>query len=178
MINVNRGLIKWTGRAIVALAFCIGGLFTHGLYAQTVAAANQPDAATTKDSSAPVKKSSMPAMSAFRNVSIGMPADKVKESWGKAKIEDKDGFLFELSDSETAQVRIGPDGKVMTIAVTFAGGKGAPTLTEVFGEGAAADSSQNGTVYKMVRYPDAGYWVSYFVGSGENAITTLTIQKL
>lgn len=178
MINVNRGFIKWTGRAVVAVAFCVAGLFTHGVYAQTVAVANQPAAVTTKDSSAPAKKSSMPAMTAFRNVSIGMSADEVKESWGKAKIEDKDGFLYELSDSETAQVRIGPDQKVMTIAITFADGKGAPTLTEVFGEGAAADNSQNGTVYKMVRYPDAGYWVSYFVGSGENAITTLTIQKL
>lgn len=178
MVTVKPVYFNWIRNIIATCALCACGLLTQSVSGQTVAVANPPAAAPTKSPSDPAKKSSLPAMTAFRQVSIGLAADKVKDLWGKAKVEDKDGFLFELSDSETAQVRIGPDQKVTAIAITFANSKGAPTLTEVFGEGAAPDSSQNGTVYKMVRYPDAGFWVSYFAGSGDNAITTLTIQKL
>ena len=178
MITAELGKFGWLGKFAAVVALCVSGLFAVGANGQTVAVANQPASLTTKDPTPPAKKTSLPAMTEFRKVSIGLPADKVKELWGKAKVEDKDGFLFELSDSETAQVRLGPDQKVTAIAITFTGSKNAPTLVEVFGEGAKPDNSQNGTVYKMVRYPDAGYWVSYFAGSGDNAVTTLTIQKL
>ena len=121
---------------------------------------------------------SMPVLKEYKQLAIGMTADDVEEKWGKAKVKDKDGFLYELTDSQTAQVRIDPEKKVSAIAIMFMKKAEAPSLVEIFGEGAKPDTEQNGTVYKLVRYPQAGYWISYYAGAGDDAMATLTIQKL
>lgn len=126
--------------------------------------------ATNQAGTAPMKE--------YRKVGIGMSADDVESAWGEPKVKDDSGFLYNLSDSETAQIEVGPEKKVTAIAIMFKNGKGAPSLAEVFGAGATADRQPNGTLYKMVRYEGAGYWVSYYEGSGDNAVTTVTIRKL
>ena len=169
---------KLSRRAILALAFCLVCGFAINAAAQTVSEQSQATAVNVEKTRVATKSTPTPVMTDFQKVAIGATADSVEDLWGRPKVKDSDGFLYELSNSETAQIRIGPDKKVTLIAVTFADGKGAPTLTEVFGEGATPDSNQNGTVYKMVRYPEAGYLITYYAGSGDKAMTTLTIQKL
>ena len=143
-------------------------------YSQTVAD-GRPKAAdeqviTSPASTAPMKE--------YRKVALGMSPEDVESIWGEPKIKDESGFLYNLSDSEMAQIEVGPQKKVTAIAIMFEGGKGAPSLADVFGPGATAERQQNGSVYKMVRYKDAGYWLSYSAGSGDNALTTITIRKL
>lgn len=121
---------------------------------------------------------SMPVLKEYKQLAIGMTADDVEEKWGKPKVHDKDGYLYEFSDTQTAQVRIDPEKKVSAIAVMFMKKGEAPSLVEIFGEGAKPDTEQNGTIYKLVRYPEAGYWISYYAGAGDDGMTTLTIQKL
>ena len=60
--------------------------------------------------------------------------------------------------------------------VTYTGTNGAPTPVEVFGEDAAAGA--DGAVSKMVRYDDAGFWVSYNRIAGDNPYVIVTIQKI
>jgi hypothetical protein len=36
----------------------------------------------------------------------------------------------------------------------------------------------NGSMYQLVRYPDAGYWVSYNRTAGDKPIVTITMQKM
>ena len=128
---------------------------------------------------APAKRAgSGAAFAEYRKVVIGTEASAIKEMWGDPKIEDADGFLYELSESEMAQIVIGPDKKVKAISITYADGKGAPAFGEVFGDGVKPEKKENGTVYRMVRYPEAGYWVSYYAGSGDKPSVTVTIQKL
>lgn len=159
---------------LVAIGFALMLALAPAADAQAVAdirpKAADKQATTNQAATAPMKE--------FRKVGIGMSADDVESAWGEPKVKDDSGFLYNLSDSETAQIEVGPEKKVTAIAIMFKNGKGAPSLAEVFGAGATADREQNGTVYKMVRYPDAGYWLSYYAGSGENAVTTITIRRL
>ena len=158
--------------------FVVGFAFMFALalstYAQAVADNRQkaPDEQVTKS------QATTTPMKEYRKVSIGMAADEVESAWGEPKIKDESGFLYNLSDHETAQIEVGPDKKVTAIAIMYKEGEGAPSLAEVFGAGATADRQPNGTIYKMVRYADAGYWISYYEGSGDNAVTTVTIRKL
>jgi hypothetical protein len=162
----------------VVSRFAVGFTFLLALapasYAQAIAD-NRPKAG---DDNATAVQTATAPMKEFRKVGIGMSADDVESAWGDPKVKDESGFLFNLSDSETAQVELGPEKKVTAIAITFKDGKGAPSLAEVFGAGATADRQANGTLYKMVRYKDAGYWISYYEASGDNAATTVTIRKL
>ncbi|PYT01741.1 MAG: hypothetical protein DMF63_02540 [Acidobacteria bacterium] len=138
-------------------------------------AAGHPKPAETQANTGAVSPA---PMREYHALSLGMSPDDVEALWGKPKIKDEGGFLYNRSDSEMAQIEIGSDKKVSAIAVMFQGGKGAPSLTDVFGAGATADPRQNGTVYKMVRYPEAGYWVSYSATPGENGVTIITLRKL
>lgn len=119
-----------------------------------------------------------PFLKEYRNMTIGAEANKLRENWGKPKMEYSDGFLYELSDSETVQIVISLEKEITTIAVTFIDGKDAPAFADVFGDGIMPEKRENGSVYKMVRYPDAGYWVAYSAGPGENASVSVTMQKL
>lgn len=163
--------------AVAEFAFCFAfGLFAlaPATHAQTVAVSRPTpaDNQVTQSPAAPATEK------VFRNVALGMSPDDVESLLGDPKIKDERGFLYNLSDSETAQIEIGPEKKVTAVAFMFANGKGAPSLAEVFGAGVTADPQPNGTIYKMVRYEDAGFWISYYAGSGGNAVTTVTIRKL
>ena len=111
-------------------------------------------------------------------MTIGVAVDTLRDTWGKPANEYSDGLFYELSDSETVQIVIGPEKKITAIAITFIKGKGAPSFADVFGEGVTPEKRENGSVYRMVRYPDAGYWVAYYAGPAENADVSLTMQKL
>jgi len=81
-----------------------------------------------------------------------------------------------LSDYETVQIFY--EGNAVTaISIDFAGDlKNAPSSREVLGEEVPA--KPDGGVYKLVRYPKAGYWVSYSRTGGSNPIVSITIQKI
>jgi hypothetical protein len=44
--------------------------------------------------------------------------------------------------------------------------------------GSDFETKPDGSKYKLVRYPKAGYWVSYSKTAGDTPIITVTIQKL
>jgi|GEM_PF-2774450 len=164
------------GSFTLAAVFC-ATCFMTAATAQTANNNSQTSALTVVSENKANSVARTPALKEFRKVVIGMPADAVREAWGKPKIEDAQGFLYEPSDSETVQIALDREKKVAAIAAMFAGGKGAPSIADVFGPGVQPQKQENGSVYHMVRYPEAGYWVSYSAGAGENATVILTIQK-
>jgi hypothetical protein len=167
-------IVGWTKASCLAVALIAGSAIAAN--GQAANAENQVAGLTPGKASAP--KVAGPAMKEFRSVAIGMSDDDVRSVWGKPKVGDETGYVFELSDDETAQISIGPDKKVTAISVTFEDGRGAPSLTDVFGEDVSVDPADGGKIYKLVRYPQAGYWVAYYAGPGEHPTVTLTFQKL
>lgn len=120
----------------------------------------------------------MPVLTNYKEIKIGMTADEVKEKLGKAKIEDKDGFYYEFRD-ESAQIVLDADKKVRVISITYPGdNKNAPKFEDVFGKDATIEAQPEGRIYKLVRYPEAGFWVAYDRTAGENPIVTVTMQKM
>ncbi len=128
-------------------------------------------------------KSSMPAdkpiLTNYKSVKIGTTRDEVREKLGKPKIDDPDGFYYEISDNEFAQLRTDQDKKVRLISVTYSGeNKNAPKMVDIFGSEIIAESKPDGSVYRLVRYPQAGYWVAYSRSAGEHPTVTVTMQKM
>ena len=118
-----------------------------------------------------------PRTTEYRSIKIGTTADDVREKLGKAEILDKDGFYYRFSNDEFAQIRVDPRDKVRLIAVTYSGEK-APKFTNVFGDEIKIGAEPDGSIYKLVGYPDAGYWVTYSRSAGEKPTITLTMQGL
>lgn len=118
-----------------------------------------------------------PVYSAYRGIKIGMTADEVRNTVDhlKEKGDTQDFFVF--SDAETAQVFYDKDHRVIAVSIDYLGNdSGAPTPEQVLGQTVRAKA--DGSVYALVRYPDARYWVSYNRTPGDNATVTITMQQM
>jgi outer membrane protein assembly factor BamE (lipoprotein component of BamABCDE complex) len=123
-------------------------------------------------------KKNLPLWQSYKSVAIGMPAAEVREKLGAPKLDDADGFFYVFSDTETAQIMFDAEKKVSVISVVYAAEHAtSPTFADVFGKTEALTAKPDGSIYKMVRYPDAGYWISYSRMAGETAMVTITIRK-
>ena len=117
-----------------------------------------------------------PVFHDYRGVQIGWLADEVRKKLGSPanKGDEQDFYIF--GEKETAQV-LYDKGQVTAISVDFMNGaKEAITPQQVFGSD--FDAKPDGSKYKLVRYPKAGYWVSYSRTAGDTPIITVTIQRL
>ena len=148
-----------TGASLVVISFAIAG---------------------TSQAQTPQKRASLapeadPVFHDYRGVKIGWLADEVRKKLGSPanKGDEQDFYMF--GEKETAQV-LYDKGQVTAISVDFMNGaKEIITPQQVFGTD--IDAKPDGSKYKLVRYPKAGYWVSYSRTAGDSPIITVTIQK-
>ncbi len=119
-----------------------------------------------------------PVFHDYKGVEIGWLADDVRKKLGAPANEGEEQDYYVFGEKETAQVLYDKaTRKVTAISVDFlSGATGVITPQQVFGADIVA--KPDGSKYKLVRYPKAGYWVSYSRTAGETPIVTVTIQKL
>jgi hypothetical protein len=118
-----------------------------------------------------------PLFSEYRSVRIGMTAEEVRKALNNPndKSDEQDFFVF--SDNESAQVFYDKSHKVFAISVNFLkDARELPTAKAVFGSDIAP--KPDGSIYKMVRYPKSGCWVSFSRTAGDSPLTTVTVQKI
>ena len=117
-----------------------------------------------------------PPFHEYKGVRIGMAADEARRLLGKPTDHDDKQEVFAVSDEESCQVYYDEAKKVSAVSITFFGNKSVPTAKTVFG--ADAEPKQDGSIHKLIRFPKAGYWVSYTRTSGDAPMTIIAIQKL
>lgn len=114
-------------------------------------------------------------MTDYKGVRIGMTADEAHAKLGKGlKVDEQEFYVF--SDRETAQLVFDDSNKVTGISVDYLGGVGAPDYRTVVGPD--INVKPDGSMYKMVRYDNLGFWVSYNRTADSSVImVSITIQK-
>jgi hypothetical protein len=163
MTRILRSSKFWLLTALlVVISFALAGV----ALAQTPQ--KRPHAATEED----------PVFQEYRGVKIGWVADEVRKKLGNPANKSDEQDYFEFSDKEKASVYYDKATKQVTaISVDFIGaGTGVITPQQVFG--ADFEGKTDGSKSKLVRYPKAGYWVSYSRTAGDNPIISVTMQKM
>ena len=118
-----------------------------------------------------------PVFSDFKGVRIGMTADEARKKLGSPRTKSAEEDFYVFNDTQAVQVCYDKGGTVTTISIDFMSGASAiPAAKDVLGT--EADTRADGSAYKMMRYPKAGYWVSYSRTAGKEATTTIMIQKI
>jgi hypothetical protein len=119
-----------------------------------------------------------PVLVDYRGVQIGWLADEVRKKLGNPIDKSEEQDLFVFNEKETAQVYYDKATKKVTaISVDFqSGANGVFTPQQVFG--AEIEAKSDGSKYKLVRYPKAGYWISYSRTAGDTPMVSITIQKM
>jgi hypothetical protein len=147
------------------------------LLAITLLLSNVAVAQTTRTSPG-AGKDDGPVFHEYRGIQIGWLADDVRKKLGNPAVkgDEQDYFLF--GEKERAQILYDKKtGMVTTISVDF--NSDAPdviTPQQVFG--GDVETKADGSKHKLVRYPKAGFWVSYSRTAGDTPIITVTLQKM
>lgn len=130
----------------------------------------------TAKTGAPAEEIEKPVYRDYKGVGLGMSADEVRGKLGdpQEKSDAQDFYVF--SEKETAQFYYDNAKKVKAVSIDYVGGTGAPDYKTVIG--ADIEAKADGSMYKLVRYPSAGYWVSYNRTANPSPIITVTMQKI
>ena len=113
----------------------------------------------------------------YRGVQLGMTAAQVTQKLGAPKETSNWEDYFVFSDAESAQVFYDAEHKVRAVSVNYLGeNSGAPTPEQIFGT--PAEVRPDGSIYKMVRYPQAGYFIVYTRTAGDAPLVSVAMQKI
>jgi len=133
--------------------------------------------AQTQKTSASSGDDDAPLFHEYRSVKIGMTTEEVRKKLNNPSDKSDEQDFFTFSDNESAQVFYDKSHKVFAISVNFlSGSRDLPTAKAIFGSDITA--KPDGSMYKMVRYPKAGCWVSFSRTAGDSPLTTITLQKI
>jgi hypothetical protein len=130
-------------------------------------------AALAAQTPTPTKDKIEPLFREYKGVSISMTADEVRKKLGDPKDKSDTQDFYEFSDTETAQVYY-DEGKVMAVSVIYLRLADAPTPKKILG--IDIEPKADGSLYKLVRYPAAGYWVSYSRTAGDDPLITISMK--
>jgi hypothetical protein len=145
--------------------------------ASILIAFSSANAQTSKRGSAPAREEESALFHDYRGVQLGMSADEVRKKLGDPKDKGDEQDFFVFSESETAQVVYDKARKVVTISADFlTAGTSVPTAKQVLGS--EVEAKADGSVYRMIRFTKAGYWLSYNRTGGTSPLTTVTLQKI
>jgi hypothetical protein len=117
-----------------------------------------------------------PVFTNFKGVELGMAAADARQKLGVPSDKGDEQDFFALSDKNTAQVFYDREKKVYAISVNYLGGENIPTPQSVVGSD--IETKPDGSLFKRVTYPKAGYWVAYNRTGGNDPLITITMQKL
>lgn len=156
------------------LILVAAAVFASGLPSDTRArnAGQKPSQAAP-----PAAQVEEPRYREYRKVRLGMPASDVHSALGTPKEIDGRQEFYALSDTEMAQVFYDAQRNVWAVTVSYlSGNANAPTPQQVFG--GPVETKPDGSIYKMVRYERAGYYVAYSRDAGDAPLVSVVMQKL
>lgn len=127
-------------------------------------------------SAARAQDDKQPPFHEYKGVTIGMTTDDARQKLGSPADKSDAQDVYNFGDNESAMVYY-DGGKVSAIALMFMNGaKAAPAPKLIFGSD--IEAKPDGSLYKMVRYEKAGYFVAYTRTPGDSPMVTITIQKI
>ena len=112
----------------------------------------------------------------YKGIRIGMTADESRKKLGEpADKGDKQDFYSFADGNEMAQIFYDAEKKVSAVSVIYMGGGAAPTAKAVLGD--EIEAKPDGSSYRKVDYPKAGFWVAYSRTAGDSPMVMITMQK-
>ena len=159
------------------VAACLMCLAVVAAPAQQTRASHAAPRAAAPAAPADAADVAMPAFQEFKGVRIGMSADEARQKLGAPTDKGDTQDFYLVSEKENVQVMYDEAHKVSALALIYMNaGADAPTAKAVLGTD--LEAKPDGSLYKMVRYPKAGYWVSYSRTAGDAPIVSVTMQKI
>ncbi len=118
-----------------------------------------------------------PVFKDYKGVTIGMDAGEARRKLGDKDAKGKTSDFFRISDNEMVQVYYDASSKVRAISIIYTGkDSNAPEAKDVLGKN--LEPGSEGRVYKLIRYPQARYWVAYSRTAEDSPTVSITMQRM
>ena len=165
---MNVRIILVSAFVLILSLVCFYSIFESNV---TAADAFSPMATPTPD----ITPSSS-VFGSYRGVTVGTAIADARAKLGEPKEKSDQGDYFVIGTGESTQV-VYEAGKVKIISTSYFGDKvKAPTAKEVLGTD--AEPNAEGGINKMIKFPKAGFWISYVRTAGSDPMVMITIQKM
>jgi hypothetical protein len=170
----------FNNEAIYAVAVRLAVAFTIAFSFSLAAFAQSEPVAVNHTQQASATPASKPLITEFRGVTLGMTADQIEDKLGDPEADDAVSLYYVFDKGESLQVALDAEKKVRMIAMIYLGNNAqAPGYAEVFGPAIPLAPAADGRIYNLIRYPEAGYSVTYGrIKVDDKPMTTITIQKI
>jgi hypothetical protein len=164
-------------RTLLELTLCAALTLAALSLLSLVQAQERATKAAAQTPALPSAQTEEPLMREYKGVRIGMPAEEARKKLGEPSESAGRQDFFVISNSESTQVFYDARRNVLAVSVNYLGDvSGAPTPEKVFGS--PAETKPAGSVYKLVRYQRAGYFVVYTRTSGDEPLVNVTMLKI
>jgi hypothetical protein len=160
----------------ISFVFAMFGLFSDfsGTGANAQVKKLQPKSANALTKSAGTQQ---PLYSDYKGVRIGMSHTEARAKLGPPTREFESQDLYVVSETETVQLFFDRSRNITAISIDYLSStSAAPDYKTVVGND--VEIKPDGSIYKLVRYEQLGFWVSFSRTAGDLGITTITIQKI
>lgn len=118
-----------------------------------------------------------PGFHGYKGVSLGMSAAEARKKLGKAEEMSDEQDFYVVSDKESVQIYYDKAQMVEAISVNYVGeSEAVPKPKAVLGTD--LEAKPDGSMHKMIRFPKAGYWLSYSRTAGDSPLITITLKKI
>ena len=165
--NTERSYLRMLAELIL-LAIAIFALGSLLVSAQDSRPGARPGVQTFSDEE--------PLLRDYRGVTLGMAAADARRKLGEPADKGDTQDFYQLSETESVQIFYDAAGKVSAVSVHYFGaGAAPPTPQALFGTD--AEPRADGSLYKLVKYARAGYWVSYNRTAGDEPIVTVSMKR-
>lgn len=125
----------------------------------------------------PLAADEHPTFQEYRGVQLGMSATDVRKKLGAPRDKSAEQDFFVFNDNEMAQIVYDKAEKVIAISADFmSANNAAPSAKDVLGS--EIEAKPDGSMHKMVRFPKAGFWLSYSRTGGADPVITIQLQKI
>ncbi len=134
-------------------------------------------AAASANSTTRTKGEDEPLFSEYKGVHIGTTISEARTKLGEPQDKSDEQDFFVFNEKESVQVFYDKSQKTYAVSINYLGG-GSSTPVPKAVLGSEIEAKPDGSMYMMVRYRKAGFWVSYSRTAGNDPLVTVTMQKI
>jgi hypothetical protein len=116
----------------------------------------------------------IPVFRDYKGISLGMPVGQARKKLGAPQYKGEKLESYTISENEIVSIFYDDQDKIIALTIDYINTIKAPAPKAVLGRDITPKA--DGSMSEMIRYPKAGYWVSYLRTAGDEPMITITMQ--